>query len=151
MIAHPLLAKKIQFFTVCSPNGKPLAIPLFNSLVSAGFPSPATDYIELELDFNSLLVSRPSSTFCVRVLGESMKDANIHTGDILVVDKALNAKSGAIVVAILNGEFVVKRLMIEGKHYMLVPENPSYKTIHINSDDDFEIWGIVTYVIHKAQ
>jgi DNA polymerase V len=80
-----------------------------------------------------------------------MKDANIHTGDILVVDKALNAKSGSIVVAILNGEFVVKRLMIEGKRYMLVPENLSYKTIHINSDDDFEIWGIVTYVIHKAQ
>lgn len=151
MATHPLLAKKIQFFTVCSPNGEPLAIPLFNSLVSAGFPSPATDYIELELDFNSLLVTRPSSTFCVRVLGDSMRDANILSGDILVVDKALNAKSGTIVVAILNREFVVKRLVVEGMKYMLVPENSSFKTIYINSDDDFEIWGIVTYVIHKAQ
>lgn len=151
MATHPLLARKIQFFTVCAPDGKPLEIPLYDSLISAGFPSPATDYIELELDFNALLVSRPSSTFCVRVIGESMQDANIHTGDILVVDKALNAKSGTIVVAILNGEFVVKRLVVEGKKYMLVPENPSFKTIHINSDDDFEIWGIVTYVIHKAQ
>jgi DNA polymerase V len=85
------------------------------------------------------------------VLGDSMRDANILSGDILVVDKALNAKSGSIIVAILNGEFVVKRLVVDGKKYMLVPENPSFKTIHINSDDDFEIWGIVTYVIHKAQ
>ncbi len=149
MTKHSLLAKKFQIFTICSHDGTQLGIPLFNSVISAGFPSPASDYIELELDFNTLLVARPSSTFCVRVLGESMMDAHIHTGDILVVDKSLRAKSGVIVVAILNDEFVVKRLEIKGRQYVLVPENPSYKAIEVGANDNFEVWGVVTYVIHK--
>lgn len=147
---HPLLPKEIQIFTICKENGESLEIPLFDS-VSAGFPSPAADYIEMELDFNSLLVTHPSSTFCVRVLGDSMRDANIHSGDILVVDRSLKVKSDSIVVSILNGEFLVKRLTLEGKQYFLVPENARYKTIQVYAYDDFEIWGIVTYIIHRTR
>lgn len=148
---HPLLPKKIQIFTICNEKAKSLSIPFFNSVISAGFPSPAADYVELELDFNSLLVENPSSTFCVRVLGDSMRDANILSGDILVVDRSIHAKSNSIIVAILNGDFLVKRLVIEGNKYSLVPENNKYRTIQVNTSDDFEIWGIVTYVIHRTR
>lgn len=148
---HPLLPKKIQIFTICNENAKSLSIPFFNSVISAGFPSPASDYVELELDFNSLLVAHPSSTFCVRVMGDSMKDANIQSGDILIVDRSLHAKSDTLIVAILNGDFLVKRLIIEGNKYLLVPENSMYKTIHVNQNDEFEIWGIITFIIHQAK
>lgn len=132
-------------------NQKNSLLPLFQSAVAAGFPSPAEDYVEKKLDLNELIVPHPTATFFVKVEGNSMQDATIFSGDILVVDRSLEAKSGSIVVAILNGEFTVKRLIKEGKKIFLHPENPSFPKIEISNQDSFEVWGIVSYVIHQAK
>lgn len=124
--------------------------PFFFSPVAAGFPSSAEDYLERSLDLNELMIKHPAATFFVRVLGDSMKDAGILSGDILVVDRALEAHDGAIVVALLNGEFTVKRIQKKENGLFLVPENRSFSPIKINPEMDFQIWGIVTYVIHKT-
>lgn len=127
-----------------------LTCPEYTSAISAGFPSPADDYIEKNLDLNEMMVSHPAATFYVRVEGESMKDAGINSGDLLVVDRAVEAADGKIVVAILNGEFTVKRIWIRGTHVRLLPENPLYSPIDIDQESDFQVWGVVTYVIHKT-
>lgn len=127
-----------------------LECPAFISTISAGFPSPADDYVEKNLDLNTLMVSHPSATFYVRVEGDSMRDAGIQSGDLLVVDRSLEAADGKIVVAILNGEFTVKRIELLENRVVLHPENPAYRSIAVPADSDFQVWGIVTYVIHKA-
>ena len=101
-------------------------IPLVSSSVPAGFPSPADDYIEGQLDLNEHFIRNPSSTFCVRVTGESMKDAGILPQDILIVDRSLDWKDGSIVIAVVDGELTVKRLFQQRGHVALVPENPDY-------------------------
>ncbi|KAF3361930.1 Protein UmuD [Chlamydiales bacterium STE3] len=125
-------------------------LPEFVSAIQAGFPSPAEDYIERSLDLNELMVKHPAATFFVRVEGDSMKDAHIQSGDILVVDRALEPTNGKIVVAIVNGEFTVKRLKIAKDGVFLVPENNAYPALKIHSETDFQVWGVVTYVIHKS-
>lgn len=125
-------------------------IPLFEGSVSAGFPSPADDYMDMDLDLHDHLVQNPSSTFCVKAIGESMKDAGIQSGDIMVVDRSLNPKNRSIVLAVINGEFTVKRVNVNEKELYLVPENNSFNAIKITEDMDFHIWGIVTFIIHKA-
>lgn len=127
-----------------------LECPAFTSSVSAGFPSPADDYVEKNLDLNDMMVSHPAATFYVRVEGDSMRDAGIQSGDLLVVDRSLEAADGKIVVAILNGEFTVKRIEIKGIQVRLLAENPLYSPIEISADSDFQVWGLVTYVIHKT-
>ncbi|TDB66838.1 LexA family protein [Arundinibacter roseus] len=126
-----------------------ILLPLYVSPIQAGFPSPADDYIELELNLNEHLIQNPSATFCVKVKGNSMEGANIHAGDILLVDRSKPATSGKVVVAVLNGEFTVKRLLLTEKGTYLVPEHPAYKPIPISEDSEFQIWGVVTYTIHK--
>ena len=118
--------------------------------VAAGFPSPAEDYADRPLDLHELLIEHPSATFFVRVEGDSMQEAGMHSGDILVVDRSLNPHSGKIVVALLNGEFTVKRLKIEGDNIYLIPENSRFPSIKIEEGMDFQVWGIVTYVIHRV-
>jgi len=130
---------------------KGLPLPIFLNEVPAGFPSPADDYLDDALDLNQLLVTHPAATFFVRVQGESMAEANIHSGDVLIVDRAVEAKNGCIAIAVLNGEFTVKRILKKGKQLFLTPENPKYPPIAITEDTDFQIWGVVTYVIHKAR
>ncbi len=125
-------------------------IPYFEARVSAGFPSPAEDYTELKLDLNKALVQNPTSTFYVRVKGTSMINAGIDEGDMLVVDRSVNAKNNAIAVCVINGEFTVKRLAKNGKELFLVPENNQFKPIKITEEMDFQVWGIVTFVIHKV-
>jgi DNA polymerase V len=115
--------------------------------VRAGFPSPAGDYVESEIDLAEILVPHPSSTFFVRVNGDSMKDACIPDGALLVVDKSLRATSGKIVVAIVNGEFTIKRLVKTPRSWVLHPENPLYKPVPITEDMRFEVWGVVTRII----
>ncbi len=127
-----------------------LGCPSFTSSVSAGFPSPADDYVEKNLDLNEMMINHPAATFYVRVEGDSMQDAGIQSGDLLVVDRSLEAVDGKIVVAILNGEFTVKRIEIRGNRVRLLPENVLYSPIEISADSDFQVWGIVTYVIHKT-
>jgi DNA polymerase V len=125
-------------------------IPLAVSAISAGFPSPADDYVEVGLDLNEELIKNPASTFFVRVSGDSMVDAGIHDNDILIVDRSIEAREGKIVIAILDGELVVKRLRRIKGQLCLIPENPRYAPIMIKPDSDFIIWGIVTNVIHPV-
>lgn len=124
--------------------------PFFTESVKAGFPSQADDYIEKQLDFNEYLVRHPAATFCVKVSGDSMINAGIFPDDILVVDRALNAVNNSIVIAVVNAEFTVKRIQFHCGKISLLPENPAYKPMHID-DENFEVWGVVTYVIHKAK
>jgi len=126
------------------------SLPMADMSVEAGFPSPASDYIEKTLDLNELMVQHPAATFFVRVSGDSMIDAGIHSGDILVVDRSLEATSGKIVIAVLNGEFTVKRFIQKGRQVTLCAENTQFTDFSIDPDSDFEVWGVVTYVIHKA-
>jgi DNA polymerase V len=120
---------------------------LFVTPVHAGFPSPADDYRENTLDLNELVIQHPEATFYVQVAGDSMCLAGIDTGDILVVDRARSATQNAIVVAMVDGEFTVKRFVQKGEEIYLVPENPRYRPLKIAGDMEFQIWGVVTYCI----
>ena len=132
-------------------NKTKIKLPLYINKIKAGFPSPADDYIEKSLDLNSHLVKHPASTFFLRVEGDSMINAGIQSGDILIVDKAIDAKDNKIIIAVFNGELTVKRLKIlQGKYY-LVPENPNYSPIEITENTDFHVWGVVTNVIHSLE
>lgn len=128
-----------------------LALPLAPTLLSAGFPSPAEDHLELKLDLNRALVSHPNATFYGRVKGASMIDAGIEEGDILVIDKSLEPKDNDIAVCFLDGEFTVKRISRKEDGLYLVPANSEFKAVRIGDESDFLVWGIVTYVIHKAR
>ena len=123
--------------------------PLFSSGVSAGFPSPAEDYIEQRLDLNDLLVKNPAATFFVRVNGDSMRGAGINHDDILVVDRSLEPVSGRIVIALIEGEFTVKRLFRDANSCRLLAENPDYPAIEVTEESACEIWGVVTGSIHR--
>lgn len=124
-------------------------LPLYAARVAAGFPSPADDYIEGKLDLNEHLVKHPAATFFVRVEGDSMIGAGIHSGDILVVDRSLKPRHGKIVIAVLDGELTVKRLEQRKGVLRLLPENNSYPIVEITDAMDFLIWGVVTNVIHS--
>lgn len=124
----------------------PLA--LFMVPVAAGFPSPADDYIEGKLDLNQYLIPSPASSYFVRASGNSMVEAGIFSGDLLLVDRSLEPRDGNVVIAVVNGELTVKRLAQIGNRLLLVAENPAYGPLEINEHTDFMIWGVVTYVIH---
>jgi DNA polymerase V len=119
------------------------ALPFFLSRVPAGFPSPADDYLEGELDLNELLIQRPAATFYVRLAGDSMVNAGLFDGDILVVDRAEQASHGRIVVAVIDGEMTVKRLYSQGSRVELHAENPAYKPIVFDEGREFVVWGVV--------
>ena len=123
-----------------------LALPLFVERVPCGFPSPAADYVEQRIDLNSLLVQRPSATYFIRVSGDSMIDGGIADGDMLVVDSSITAEHGNIVVASVGGEFTVKKLLTRPT-IMLVPMNTSYSPIQIGSEDNLDVFGVVTFAI----
>ena len=131
-------------------RGSECELPLFLESVSAGFPSPADDYLEGRLDLNDALIRNPASTFFVRVTGDSMIGAGIHSNDILVVDRSLNAKDGSIVIAVIDGELLVKRIFMNDGKVFLMPENIAYEQIEIKDEMKFEIWGVVTTVIHSV-
>jgi len=128
---------------------KKAVLNLFLSPVAAGFPSPASDYIDKSVDLNEILIKNKPATFLVRALGDSMINSGIFPGDILIIDKSVTPNHKNIVIAILNGEFTVKRLIKEKDRIILRPENIKYKDFEIKEDDDFKIWGVVTFVIHN--
>ena len=136
--------------TVLLPTPWPskLPLPLFSGKVAAGFPSPADDYVDKNLDLNELLVQKPAATFFVRAQGESMLGAGIHPNDILVVDRSIEAVAGKIVICALNGELTVKRLERVNDQWQLKAENPAYANIILHDELDMVIWGVVTNVIH---
>ncbi|MCH9634552.1 MAG: Protein UmuD [Chlamydiae bacterium] len=124
-------------------------LSLFSHSVSAGFPSPADDGIERKLDLNKSLIKHPAATFFVRVEGESMKDAGIYNQDLLIVDRSITPKENHVVLAVINGEFTVKKIKKSKSKLFLLPENEKFKPIEITEEMDFSIWGIVTYAIHS--
>ncbi len=122
--------------------------PFFVVPLSAGFPSPAEDYIEGKLDLNKHLIKHPSATFFVRVTGDSMINAGIHPGDILIVDRAIEPDDKKVVVAVIDGELTLKRIRIIKGKVFLMPENEDYDPLEIKEEMNFGIWGVVTNVIH---
>jgi DNA polymerase V len=133
------------------PNlSTPYAYLLFLVPVSAGYPSPADDYLDDSLDLNQHLIQHPTATFFVRVAGESMREAGIHSGDVLIVDRELRPRVGSDIIAVVNGELTVKRLSKRHGKLMLMPENQQYPPLPITETTAFEVWGVVTYVIHRV-
>ena len=135
-----------------------IARPLLASRVQAGFPSPADDYVERSLDLNEELIRHPAATYFLRAGGCSMQGAGIHDGDLLVVDRSIDAEVGMVVVAVVDGEFTVKRLATEGsvprdgsggEAMVLAAEHPAYRPIPIGPDTEVRVWGVVTSVIHR--
>ncbi len=122
--------------------------PLFLVPVSAGFPSPADDYIENQLDLNRYLIKHPAATFFVKVKGDSMVDAGIYSGDILIVDRSLETVDKKVVIAVVDGELTVKRIRMIDKKIFLLPENSNFSSIEVTESIDFKVWGVVTNVIH---
>jgi DNA polymerase V len=143
-----LLAKEISPFGRV-PTPEFWQSPVFTS-VSAGFPSPADDYLEKTLNLQELLVQHPLATFFVRVKGQSMLGAGIHDGDILIVDRTLQPRHGKIAIVVIDAEFTVKRLAKRGDKLFLVPENENFAELEIREEMDFEVWGIVTSIIHRV-
>ncbi len=130
-------------------SGTPFSRPFYTGCVPAGFPSPAEDYLEEQLDLNQFLIRRPAATFFIRVSGESMIGAGIHADDILVVDRSIPPSDKKVVVAVVNGEMTVKRFRKKGSEIWLTPENDAYEAICVREEMDFRVWGVVTAVIHK--
>lgn len=126
-------------------------LPLYGHKVSAGFPSPADDYVEDRLDLNQLLVQNKSATFFLRVKGDSMIGAGIHDGDIIVVDRSVEATDGSVVVAVTDGELTIKRLVLCTGAAELHAENPKYPPIRFKEGQELTIWGVVTSSVHPVQ
>ena len=124
------------------------ALPLASEQIPAGFPSPADDYMEVGIDLNEELIQHPSSTFFLRVSGDSMTAAGIHNGDLLVVDRSLHPRPGRIVVAVLDGAFTLKRLMRDQRGLVLEAANPTYPTLELRHCTEVQIWGVAVHVIH---
>tara|TARA_B100000965_G_scaffold395202_1_gene408398 strand:- start:2888 stop:3325 length:438 start_codon:yes stop_codon:yes gene_type:complete len=125
--------------------------PLVTEKISAGFPSPAEDYIELGIDLNKYLIKNPVSTFFLRVSGNSMNNAGIYNNDLLIIDRSLNPKPGHIVVAILDGEFTLKRLIKEKNNYYLKADKENYPAISLYEYIDIQIWGVAIHSIHELK
>jgi DNA polymerase V len=124
-------------------------IPYANEGIQAGFPSPAQNYINESIDLNVELIKHPASTFFGKVSGDSMIEEGIEEGDILIIDKSLEPINGDLAVCCIDGEFTLKRIEIEDSCIRLMPSNATFKPIVVTPDDQFTVWGIVTYTIKK--
>ena len=142
------MSENISIYTPDSNDSTEL--PLADERVAAGFPSPAEDYASLSLDLNRELIKNPASTFYARVSGLSMVDEGINDGDLLVIDKSIEPYNGCLAVCYIDGEFTLKRFQKKSDHALLVPANCNYKPIRVTDENDFLVWGVVTYIIKKA-
>jgi DNA polymerase V len=137
--------------SISSPNPRRVLRPLFISRVPAGFPSPADDYIEGALDLNEHLIAHREETFFMRVQGHSMTGAGIHDGDLLVVDRSLEAGHGDIVVAVIDGELTIKRLSKRDGRVRLLAENPAFAPIELKDGQELAVWGVVTSIVRRMR
>jgi len=135
----------IDFYTALTETE--LSLPFVKNGISAGFPSPADDFLDASIDLNKELIKNPNSTFYGKVRGDSMKDLGIHNGDLLVIDKSLEPQNGKIAVCFIDGEFMVKTIKKEKDCYWLIPANKDYKPLKVTAENELIIWGIVTNVI----
>ncbi|MDO6392325.1 translesion error-prone DNA polymerase V autoproteolytic subunit [Pontibacter sp. BT731] len=127
-----------------------LELPISQSYVAAGFPSPAEDYLEDKINLQQVLIRNPTATYLLRVRGESMRDARLHDGDILVVDRSLKPSHGHIIIGVVDGEFTVKRLLQKGLKKYLQPANELFPPMEITEEMDFKPWGVVVWSLHKV-
>jgi DNA polymerase V len=141
------MGKRITIYS--SEAGESLYINVAGSYVKAGFPSPAEDHSDLKLDLNKELIKNPSSTFFARVSGESMIEDGVDDGDLLIVDKSISPYDGALAVCYIDGEFTLKRVRIDKDGVTLIPANSKYKPFKITKENNFQIWGVVKYLIKK--
>jgi DNA polymerase V len=141
-------SEKLQFYVIEEASFDD--VPLYGDSVPAGFPSPADDYLDMDLNLHDYLVQHPSATFCVRAIGDSMVDAGIQSSDVMVIDRALTPKNNDIILAVVNGEFTVKRIKKSEDELYLMPANENYKPMKITEEMNFQVWGVVTFIIHKA-
>ena len=132
-----------------SSNGlKNVRLPLYGTSVSCGFTSPAEDHVEHQLSLDEYLIQHPESTFFVRASGESMVNAGIFDGDLLIVDRSIQASHNHIVLAVIDSEFTIKRLIKSDDHVILRPENPKFSDIVIQPEQEMMVWGVVVHVVH---
>ncbi|MFA6832937.1 MAG: translesion error-prone DNA polymerase V autoproteolytic subunit [Bacteroidaceae bacterium] len=139
----------LEIHTIDQSTSMP--IPFADEGIRAGFPSPAQDYMQLAIDLNLELINNPASTFYGRVVGDSMIDAQIYEGDLLVIDKSLEPRDGDLAVCFLDGEFTLKYIEMDGDIIWLKPANKDFKPIKVTVDNEFVVWGIVTYTIKKRR
>lgn len=142
-----MLGHTLEFYTISTDT--PLALLYIQQGISAGFPSPALDYLDATIDLNRELIKKPSSTFYARVKGVSMKDAGIDDGDLMIIDRSVPPTDGRIAVCFIDGEFTVKRIKMESDCLWLMPENIDYKPIKVTEENQFLIWGTVIYLIKE--
>ncbi len=147
-LKHIKSLHQIDFYT--ADTATDLSLPYVDEGIAAGFPSPAQDYMDLTLDLNKELIKHPAATFYGRVKGFSMKDAGIEDGDILVIDRSLEYRNNMTAVCFIDGEFTVKKLKLENGKVFLMPANDAFEPIEITEENEFMVWGIVTYVIKKV-
>ncbi len=126
---------------------EPFAVAALGEAVPAGFPSPAQDHVDDGIDLNRELIKHPASTFCARVAGDSMRDCGIDDGDLLIIDKSLTPREGSVAVCFVDGEFTLKRISVRKDGIWLVPANPHYPALHVTDGSNFQVWGIVAYVV----
>lgn len=138
----------INIFT--PEDNDPMSPPLSDSRVAAGFPSPAEDYASMRLDLNRELIKNPASTFYARVSGLSMVEEGINDGDLLVIDKSIEPYDGCLAVCYIDGDFTLKRFEKHKDFGLLVPSNKDFKPIKVTADNDFCIWGVVTYLVKRV-
>jgi DNA polymerase V len=136
-------------FSIASKNAKRCSLPLALCHVEAGFPSPADDYMEGSLDLNELVIKHPSATYFVRASGDSMTDAGIFSGDLLIVDRSLEPSHGKVVIAEVDGQLTVKRLFKLKDRFLLQSENANYPPIELQEGNEVVVWGVVTHVLHN--
>lgn len=141
--------KNLSIFTPASSHAGE-GQPVMSDRIAAGFPSPAEDYSDVKLDLNKLVVRNPSSTFYARVSGLSMVGDGIDDGDLLVIDKSIEPIDGVLAVCFVDGEFTLKRFENHGDYGLLLPSNPDFEPIRVDADNEFMIWGVVTYIIKKS-
>ena len=148
---HKKDKNKQESYTILLPEqASSKTVDFYLQNVPAGFPSPAEDFLEKRLDLNDYLIKNSSATFLVKVEGSSMIGAGIHNGDVLVVDRSIEPENNKIVLGVLNGEFTVKRLLKKGAEVFLMPENEAFQPIKLNTEMNFQVWGVVTFVLHKV-
>ena len=147
-LTHIKNSDKLDFYSVDETAFE--KIPFFEGSVQAGTPTSTDNQLDIDLDLHDHLVKNPSTTFCVKAIGESMKDAGIQSGDVMIVDKSLEPQNRSIVIAVIDGEFTVKRVNVNERELYLMPENSNFSPIKITQDMNFQIWGVVTFIIHKA-
>jgi DNA polymerase V len=140
--------KNISFFTPDFDNSREL--PYVESGIKAGFPSPAADFDEAKISLDKSLVKNPDTTFYAKANGQSMKGAGIENGDIMIIDRSLEPRNNKIAVCLIDGDFTVKRIKMTKSELFLIPENSDFQPIKITEENQFVIWGIVTYVIKKV-